>query len=180
MENYPNETQTPYAGYRGKASTQPHESPNNEEIPVEGYQSPADEGFQQPERPYNVQQQLYEVPPWGEFSANERTSMGLRACTAACLCYVGGWITGLIFFLLEKENRFVRFHAIQSIIFFGGMSILTAVLGSISSLGFIASGLGIVSFVCWIVLMIAAGRGRYYKLPIIGDYAERLANTYKG
>ena len=105
--------------------------------------------------------------------------MGMRACTAGWLSYLGGWVTGLIFLLLERENRFVRFHAMQSLIFFGGMGLVTAVLSHIAFLGFIGAGLGFVSFICWIVLIVAAARGRYYKLPIVGGYAEKWANSLR-
>ena len=106
--------------------------------------------------------------------------MGMGARTAGLLSYLGGWVTGLIFLLLKRENRFVRFHAMQSLIFFGAMSMVTAVFSQIPLLGFIGDGLGFVSFICWIVLMVSAARGRYYKLPIIGDYAEKWANSWRG
>lgn len=102
--------------------------------------------------------------------------MGMRARTAGWLSYLGGWITGLIFLLLARENRFVRFHAMQSLIFFGGISMVTTMFSHVPVLGFIGAGLGFVSFICWIFLMVAAHRGRYYKLPIVGDFAEKWAN----
>ena len=52
----------------------------------------------------------------------DKTSTGLAENVAGLLCYVLGWISGLIFILIEPENKFVRFHAIQSIFVF---SILT-------------------------------------------------------
>ena len=106
--------------------------------------------------------------------------MGIGARTAGLLSYLGGWVTGLIFLLLKRENRFVRFHAMQSLIFFGAMSMVTTVFSQIPLLSFIGDGLGFVTFICWIVLMVAAARGRYYKLPIIGDYAEKWANSWRG
>lgn len=105
--------------------------------------------------------------------------MGMKARTAGWLSYLFGWVTGLIFLLLERENRFVRFHAMQSLLFFGAISILEAVFNHIPYFGFVSAGLGLVWFVCWIVLMVAAHRGRYYKLPVIGDYAEKWANSIR-
>src|SRR5258708_32001800 len=105
--------------------------------------------------------------------------------TAAGLSYLLTWVTGIIFFLMEKQNRFVRFHAMQSIIFFGGMTILSILLNiitglNISFLSLISSILGglvgLVIFIGWIVLMINAFQGKYFKLPIVGDYAEKYAN----
>ena len=60
-----------------------------------------------------------------------KTSTGMNQNVAGLLCYLAGWITGLIFFLIEKENRFVRFHAMQSIITFGSLTVLFMVLGFI-------------------------------------------------
>jgi uncharacterized membrane protein len=54
--------------------------------------------------------------------------MGMQPNVAAGWSYVFGWISGLIFFFLEKQNRFVRFHAMQSIIFFGGLTVLITFL----------------------------------------------------
>ena len=47
--------------------------------------------------------------------------------TAGALTYVLGWVTGLVFLLIEKKNAFVRFHAMQSLIFFGALMILVMV-----------------------------------------------------
>jgi uncharacterized membrane protein len=180
MENYSNEAHTPYGGYRGAATAQPLEAPKDlQASSPESYHPPAEGGYQQQEQLYGYQQP-YLAPPAGYSSPFERTSMGMGARTAGLLSYLGGWVTGLIFLLLKRENRFVRFHAMQSLIFFGAMSMVTAVFSQIPLLGFIGDGLGFVSFICWIVLMVSAARGRYYKLPIIGDYAEKWANSWRG
>jgi uncharacterized membrane protein len=109
--------------------------------------------------------------------------MGMQPNIEAGLSYVFGWVTGLIFFLVEKQNRFVRFHAMQSILFFGGLTVIQIILNVISHfpvLGFFAglvwAALGIIGLVGYIVLLINAFQGKYFKLPIVGDYAERYAN----
>ena len=51
----------------------------------------------------------------------EKTSTGLDENVAGLLCYVLGWVSGLVFILIEQENNFVRFHAMQSIIVFGAL-----------------------------------------------------------
>ncbi len=107
------------------------------------------------------------------------TGMGMKARTAGWLSYLFGWVTGLIFFLLERENRFVRFHAAQSILFFGGLSIVQWLLSYLPFFSAIGGALGVVMFIGWIILMVNAGKGRYYKLPILGDLAERLANQIR-
>jgi uncharacterized membrane protein len=130
-------------------------------------------------------QQLYGAPPCCDAGPYELISLGMRARTAGWLSYLLGWVTGLIFILLEKENRFVRFHAMQSILFFGSLSVLEAVISFFEKLfsyslfpffgfGVISSVVGLVTFICWIVLMVRASRGMYYKLPVIGDYADKL------
>ena len=109
---------------------------------------------------------------------------------AALLSYVFGWITGLIFFLLDKRP-YVRFHAAQSIVVFLGLHILRAVLGAIFGMGWWFGGFGgwgvftfgalllnllsLVSLVLWIVLMVNAFQGVRFKLPFAGDIAENLA-----
>jgi len=103
------------------------------------------------------------------------TSLGLQANLAALLSYLLGFITGVIFFLLEKKNKFVRFHAMQSIVVFGGFFVISIVLMLIPILGWLVAGLiiPIVSFILWIVLMVKAYQGERFKLPIAGDIAEK-------
>ncbi|MDR6227509.1 DUF4870 domain-containing protein [Desmospora profundinema] len=101
------------------------------------------------------------------------SSTGLDPKVAALLCYVLGWVTGLIFLLMEKENRFVKFHAWQSIITFGGLTVLSLVANFIPILGQIISFLLFpISLVLWIVLMVKAYQEEWYKLPVAGDIAE--------
>ncbi len=110
----------------------------------------------------------------------DKTSTGLSENVAGLLCYVLGWISGLVFILIEQENKFIRFHAIQSIVAFGSItvvSIVLSILGSIPFLGVvanIANGIiGFLAFVLWIVLMVKAVQGKKYKLPWAGDFAEK-------
>ena len=103
-----------------------------------------------------------------------KTSTGMNQNVAGLLCYLAGWITGLIFFLIEKENRFVRFHAMQSIITFGSLTVIFMILGFIPFVGWVLMPiLGIVQLVLWIVLMVKAYQGQLFKLPVIGDMAEK-------
>ena len=103
-----------------------------------------------------------------------KTSTGMTQNVAGLLCYLAGWITGLIFFLIEKENRFVRFHAMQSIITFGSLTVLFMVLGFIPLVGWMLMPiLAILQLILWIVLMVKAYQGQLFKLPMIGDIAEK-------
>jgi uncharacterized membrane protein len=106
----------------------------------------------------------------------EKTSTGLKPNVAGLLCYVLGWITGLVFLLIETENKFVRFHAIQSICVFGVITVADIVLGYIPFLGvIITSIISLIGLVLWIVLMVKAYQGAKFKLPWAGDFAEKKA-----
>jgi uncharacterized membrane protein len=106
--------------------------------------------------------------------AKGKTSMGMEQNVEGLLCYVAWWVTGLIFLLLEKDNKFVRFHAIQSIVVFGAITVIAIIL---SFLGRIGSILGdivwVLGVILWIVLMVKAYQGQMYKLPVAGDIAEK-------
>ncbi len=103
-----------------------------------------------------------------------KTSTGLQENVAGLLCYVIGWVGGLVFLLLEPKNQFVRFHALQSIIVFGALNVIWIPVQFIPFLnifvGWILGGLG---FVLWIVLMVKAYQEVMYKLPVVGDMAEK-------
>lgn len=102
-----------------------------------------------------------------------KTSTGMQANVAALLCYAVGWVTGLIFFLDEKENKFVRFHAFQSMVVFGAVTILSVVL-TVTVVGIVfVPILGIAEIILWIVLMVKAYQGEKFKLPVAGDMAEK-------
>ena len=128
-------------------------------------------------------------PPGQRPPAASQSSTGLDPKLAGLLCYILGIITGLIFFLIEKSNDVVRFHAAQSILFSGSMIILWIILtilqfvilsislslGSIFSL--LTMLLGLAVFVLWVVLLIKGYSGKKWKLPVIGDMAERMASS---
>jgi uncharacterized membrane protein len=118
------------------------------------------------------------------------TSTGMANNVAGMLCYLVGWITGLIFLLIEpyKNDRVVRFHAFQSIFFNVGMiavwiafTLVAGILGVVTKgLSIIITGplffvvwLGFIA--CWIFLMVKAYNNQQFKLPIIGDLAAKQA-----
>ncbi|MCX6005737.1 MAG: DUF4870 domain-containing protein [Chloroflexi bacterium] len=103
-----------------------------------------------------------------------KSSTGIEENVAALLSYVVGWVTGLIFFLIEKDSKFVKFHAMQSIITFGGLMVVSWILALIPVIGWVIGLLlGILALVLWILLMIKAYHGEKFKLPVIGDLAEK-------
>ena len=134
-------------------------------------------------------------PPAGSWQTSAGTRSGMSETTAATLSYVLGWITGIIFFLIDKRP-YVRFHAAQSIVTFGGLHIIRIILGMVFGFGFFFGSyghwgygnlgrlgvgilfiglLGIVTFVLWIVCMIKAAQGTRFMVPIAGEIAQNLA-----
>lgn len=102
------------------------------------------------------------------------TKTGLAENVAGLLCYVVGWVSGIVFLIIEPENKFVRFHAFQSIIVFAIISVTAIVFSPIPILGMIISWiLSVVGFILWIVLMVMAVQGKKYMLPWAGNLAEK-------
>jgi len=103
-----------------------------------------------------------------------KSSTGLEENIAGLLCYILTWLSGLVFFLIEKDSRFVKFHAMQSIITFVALIIVIWIANAIPLIGGVIAGLvGLLMLVLWIILMIKAYQGEKFKLPVIGDLAEK-------
>ena len=103
------------------------------------------------------------------------TSTGLSPNTAGLLCYVGIWISGIILLVLEQKNKFVRFHAAQSIVAFGTITVAGIIFGLIPVVGDAFSWIiGIIGFIVWIIMIVKASSGEWYKLPWAGDVAEKI------
>lgn len=106
---------------------------------------------------------------------SEATSTGLMPNVAGLLCYIGGWITGIIFFIIEQKNDWIRFHAAQSIVVFGAVTVVGTLLGLIPLVGSAFSTIVyIIGFILWIILMVKAYNGERYKLSWAGDIAEKM------
>ena len=109
--------------------------------------------------------------------APRKTSSGMDENVAGLLSYVLWWVTGIVFIIIEKENRFVRFHAFQSIFAFGAITVIQIILSFIPIIGWI---LGILiwigSIILWVVCMLKAYQGKMFKLPIVGNMAEKQVN----
>ena len=124
-----------------------------------------------------------------------KSSTGLDENVAALLSYLLGWIGGLIFFLIEKDSRLVRFHAMQSLLLSGAalvvgiviwiLALILAVIGAMlaDALGamvwilatLVFSVFGLAVFIAAILCMVKAFQGQYYKLPVIGNFAEKFS-----
>jgi uncharacterized membrane protein len=99
----------------------------------------------------------------------ERSSTGLEENVAGFFCYLLGFITGIVFMVVEKKSHFVKFHAKQSTITFLILFVISLIIGWIPIIGFLVL---ILSLILWLVLMIKALKGERYRLPIVGKMAE--------
>lgn len=131
-----------------------------------------------------------EITP-GEGGGSGKSSTGLDPKLGAFLAYFLSifisFVGGLVIFLLERENKFIRFHALQSILFNVAvivisiaLVIITVILVFVPILGWVAAVVlwlvfGIGAFVLWVVLMVKSLQGEYYKLPVIGDWSDQNA-----
>ena len=124
-----------------------------------------------------------------------KSSTGLDENIAALLSYIFGWVGGLVFFLIEKESRLVRFHAMQSILLSASaivgfivlwvLWIVFAIIGAMvaDALSLIVSIVGgLLMFVLWIGILVAvvmclikAYQRQYFKLPVLGNFAEKFS-----
>jgi uncharacterized membrane protein len=103
-----------------------------------------------------------------------KTDTNIQPNLAGLLCYLLGWITGIIFLIIENKNQFVRFHAFQSILTFGAITVLEIILVWIPWIGGVFGYIiGALAFILWVVLMFEAYQGKMFKLPIVGDIAEK-------
>ena len=195
-----------YTGYRGYTANQ--QEPKQQRRPYEysadqQTQQAQDFGYgtgtsssgqqQQQKQQYGTQGKGAYQPPRRAAQGTtpiEATSTGLNARTEALLSYLFGWVSGLVFFVIERKNKYVRFHAIQSFLYFGSLAIvlgilklLGAILGSIFLIGFVLGFIfniavflvGFIVFVSWVYLMVQAYRGKKPKVPFFGDFAERFS-----
>lgn len=114
---------------------------------------------------------------------------GLDQNVAGVLCYVFQFVSGLVFYLIEEDNEFVRFHAAQSMVVFGGLFaaqagvlLLAELFGVIPLIGLVfgflfglaSYALGVVTLVLWLVLLFKAYEGERWEVPIAGDVAKSL------
>ena len=134
-----------------------------------------------------------EVKARGRARGKDKSSTGMQLNTAGLLCYLAGWITGIVFVVLEKKSQFVKFHAWQSIMTFGILSVVQIIISPIRAAAWPSPWdptpslvlwrfmdvlfvlVWILTVVLWILLMVQAGTGKMWKLPWIGNWAERQA-----
>ena len=124
-----------------------------------------------------------------------KSSTGLDENVAALLSYIFGWVSGLIFFLIEKDSRLVRFHAMQSILLNVSIGVLafvvwivvfilllivsqisdalSTIVGLLMTLIWLAFSVGIL--IAWVMCLVKAYQSQYFKLPVIGNFAEKFS-----
>jgi len=127
------------------------------------------------------------APPPHNPGPGAPATAGLAENVAGALCYSLGWLTGLIFLLIDKR-RSVKFHAAQSIVVFGGLFIIYWIIGAAFATSIMWGGLGggwtfgytlfmlvrLVFFILWIFLMFKAYQGQTFRVPVAADIADSL------
>lgn len=115
------------------------------------------------------------------------SSTGLTRRLAVPLAYAGWWATGLVFWLLERRDPKVRFHAAQSLITFGAISCVVGALGflTVASLSFVPAsfnvmlmltvGVAVLGVLLWAVLLWRVAGGGDWRLPLVAGWADRLS-----
>ena len=108
-----------------------------------------------------------------EKKAQEISDLGENVRGA--LCYILGFFSGIFFLLTEKKNKFVRFHAMQSTMTFGAVFLISfiPIFGWIMSIILVP-----LSLILWVFLIYKAYQGEKFKLPVIGDLAEKQAEKF--
>ncbi len=117
----------------------------------------------------------------------EPTSTGVDARLSSMLCYAGWWITGLVFLFAERRHPKVRFHAAQSLILFGVITVALFLCGGASAVAFfvaaptfqvlqaIGNAIWFAAVILWLLLLVKTWRGETWRVPIAGDLAQKIA-----
>jgi uncharacterized membrane protein len=183
----------PQSGYNPNQSSQPPDPYSGQQSAYgqygqqSGYNPPSGQpgNYGQYGQPGGYQQPYGTgAPASAGAAASGPSTLGLDPNIAAFLSYLFSPISALIIFLMEKQNRFVRFHAMQALLSAATVIVIEVVLSVLNHIPFVdilsvfllGPLVGLAIFVIWIVLMVNAFQGKYFKLPVIGDYAEKYSN----
>lgn len=183
-------------GYQPPSSAQQPYDPNDPYADRSGQGTYAGYDQQQASSGQQQQQEQMFYQPPESATKRQRTHTSSSASTmkmapnkAAIFSYALGWVSGLIFLVIERKNSFVRFSAAQSVMFFGSVSILQIIISALSHipllgvllapiLGLVSTVVTVVALAAWLFLMFQAYRGVKVKIPIVGDYAEALVARF--
>lgn len=115
------------------------------------------------------------------------TSTGVEPRLSALLSYTAWWLSALVFLVIEQQHRGVRFHAAQSLILFGGLSVMIGLLSALSVAMLVVSAsafqvarllvylVWIAAVGLWLVLMLRTFKGETWRVPFVADLADRIA-----
>jgi uncharacterized membrane protein len=118
-----------------------------------------------------------------------QSSTGLSSSTAAALAYAGWWLTGAIFWFVERRDRYVRFHAAQATILFGTVAVLICACLTLAALSlsfmpgafrfFVIAGAvtWLVGVIAWMLALWKASSGDEWRIPVAADLADRLTSS---
>jgi len=131
-------------------------------------------------------------------AASSDSTTSLKPNTAGLLCYLGWWVTGIVFLIIERKNKLVRFHAMQSLVTFGILHIIIGIASSVrgwmpwtvwewwlfypiwTAAAVIFGVFLAIAVVLWLFLMHQTYHGRLVKLAVFGDLAQRLLSRLEG
>ena len=136
--------------------------------------------------PYGTPPNAPMTPPPGDGGPKGKTALGgMDANLTAALGYPIG-IIAIIMIIMEKQNRFARFHAIQALLLIGawfvifiGLGIVLGILAALLNAPVLLSLLSLLWLAWFAALLFSAYKayqGEWFKLPVIGDMAEKFAN----
>ncbi len=106
-----------------------------------------------------------------------KNAFGLSENVASMLCYAFGYVSGIVFLLVERDNKTIRFHALQSVVWFGFFQVLTIGFSFLfGRYNLFNSIINTATFISWVYLLISAYKGRIAKLPFVGEAAWNQMN----
>ncbi|MEA3506784.1 MAG: hypothetical protein U9R36_04775 [Elusimicrobiota bacterium] len=118
----------------------------------------------------NKASQPEEVKPSG--GSSSKNKLGLNDNIEVGFCYLLRWLSGIILYFVEKENKKIQFHAAQSAIFFLGLFIISFIIGFIPVINMLSMLIRLFGFIAWIFLMIQGFTGKDYHIPVIAGFVE--------
>src|SRR5699024_5819330 len=112
----------------------------------------------------------------GGNNSKQGSSTNLEENVAALLCYLGSFVTGIIFILIEKNSKYVRFHAMQSIVFFVSLVVINFIVGFLPLYSILCRLISLYTIIIWIVIMVKAYQKEDFKFTVTCQVAEDFVN----
>jgi uncharacterized membrane protein len=111
------------------------------------------------------------------------SAAGSNKKTYTILAYLLGWITGLIFLFVGKDDPDVKWNAANAVVVFGGLAVIDLILSFIPVVNVLVFVVGIAGFIYWVIFMIKALQGTGQRIPApglapyINRYVDQLASS---